>query len=168
MCGHTQRDRIADRAVGAEHGGCDKCFGGGTRPLHRWDGPRLCILVSHAGPLPNKLKGFKDFYLKAKPESGLDCLMCAEFARQRPSATPSCAVQGACVGRAKSLCVKEWAMPRALDLQPPRTPEHLPTFTITPKEKSSQTGSCLRVVTLHPWRGVVVNSCRYVPRDTPR
>ena len=35
----------------------------------------------------NNLKGFKDFcqkpWLKSRPESGLDCLMCAEFARQR-------------------------------------------------------------------------------------
>ena len=52
--GRTQRDRFADRAVGAEHGGCDECVGGGARPVHRWDGPRLCILVSHAGPLSSK------------------------------------------------------------------------------------------------------------------
>ena len=30
----------------------------------------------------NNLKGFEDFYLK-RPESGLDCLTCAKFSRQR-------------------------------------------------------------------------------------
>ena len=28
----------------------------------------------------NNVKGFKDFHLKPRPESGLDCLACAEFA----------------------------------------------------------------------------------------
>ena len=33
----------------------------------------------------NNVKGFKDFCLKSTPESGLDCLVCAVFARQRPA-----------------------------------------------------------------------------------
>jgi len=37
----------------------------------------------------NSLQGFKDFYLKARPESGLDCLTCAIFEPQGlPSAGP--------------------------------------------------------------------------------
>jgi hypothetical protein len=31
----------------------------------------------------NNLKGLKDFFLNAKAESGLDCLICAVFARQQ-------------------------------------------------------------------------------------
>ena len=33
----------------------------------------------------NNLKGCQNFYLKLRPESGLDCLLCAIFARQRSS-----------------------------------------------------------------------------------
>ena len=44
------------------------------------------VFVSHTAVEPegNKLKKNEDFRLKNGPESGLDCLMCAGFARQRP------------------------------------------------------------------------------------
>ena len=34
------------------------------------------------------LKGFKDFFLKARPESGRACLVCGTFSQQRPSPIP--------------------------------------------------------------------------------
>jgi len=48
------------------------------------------LLALLSGARGNNLKGFKDFYLKPGPESGLDYLICAEFAGSRaPSSSSS-------------------------------------------------------------------------------
>ena len=46
-----------------------------------------------SGRRGNNSKGLKDFDLKARPESGLDCRMCAMFTRRQASVGRECGMQ---------------------------------------------------------------------------